>query len=280
MIPSQVNFHKPNSLSEALDLLGGNQDAKLLAGGHSLIPLMKLRLNEPDSVISIGNLEELRGISDSDGSFRIGAGTTHSEIAMHQGLRQVLPVITQAAASIGDIQVRNFGTIGGSIAHADPAADWPGALLASGATLELASQSGQRKVAASDFFQGFFSTALNGDEIITAIIITKPPAGTRSGYLKFAQPASRFAIVGCAALVSGDPIAEIAVAFNGVSDTPFRDAGIEGALKGKTLSEEAIAKAASMAADGRDILSDHHASSAYRHHLAKIYAKRTLNSLM
>ncbi|MDH3651584.1 MAG: xanthine dehydrogenase family protein subunit M [Saprospiraceae bacterium] len=281
MIPSKVEFQKPASLAQALEMLQEKGDSKVLAGGHSLIPLMKLRLNEPSSVVSISNLTELQGIVEEDDHFKIGSATTHAELGNHSNLHNILPVICQTALSIGDIQVRNFGTIGGSIAHADPAADWPGALLATDAVIEIANLDGSREVAAVDFFQGFFTTVLAEHEIITAIKIPIPPAGTRSAYLKFPQPSSRFAIVGCAVVLTGtDPVEKASVAFNGVSEAAFRDPGVESALAGKTLNAQTIEIVSQLAAQGIEVLTDYHASAEYRSHLAKLYTKRTLMSLI
>ncbi|HHM21284.1 MAG TPA: xanthine dehydrogenase family protein subunit M [Bacteroidetes bacterium] len=282
MIPSKLTYHRPGNVNEAIEMLQNyGDDCKILAGGHSLIPVLKLRLNDPEHLVDISGLEELKGIKDNEKSITIGAGTTHAEIADSDLLRQHAPMMPAAAATIGDRQVRNFGTIGGSIAHADPAADWPAVLLAADANVVIKNANGTREVDIDQFFQGLFMTALKEGEIIVAIRIPKTAFNRRSTYVKFHQPASRFAIVGCAAAVAtdGDTVTGARVAFNGVSSKPFRDTGIEKALKGNALNADTIAAATANAADGVSIMSDHFASEAYRKHLAGVYARRALSSL-
>ncbi|MEL6988601.1 MAG: FAD binding domain-containing protein, partial [Bacteroidota bacterium] len=193
-----------------------------------------------------------------------------------------LNLYAEAGHMIGDPQVRNRGTIGGSIAHADPAADWPGILLVSNATIHLAGASGSRSVAGSDFFISLFTTALQEGELITGISVPIPPAGTRSTYQKFVQPASRFALVGCAVMgsVTDGSASNVSVAFNGVSAAPFRDNGVEEAMNGKEANAENIAGASSNAANGKSIMQSHFASEVYRSHLAKVYAKKALSSVL
>jgi aerobic carbon-monoxide dehydrogenase medium subunit len=283
MIPSKVEYHKPQNIDEAIQLLHNfGDDCKILAGGHSLIPIMKLRLNDPENLIDISEIESLKGISDNEKSVTIGAACTHGEIAKNAAIQQHAPMISKAAGMIGDVQVRNFGTIGGSIAHADPAADWPAVLLASNATVVIRNADGTREKDIDQFFQGIFTTALEDGEIITSIRIPKTDFNTNSNYEKFSQPASRFALVGCAAAVSleNGVVNTARVAFNGVSGKPFRDTGIENALTGKPLNSETIVAAVANAADGISILSDHYASEKYRKHLAGVFAKRTLSELM
>ena len=282
MIPSKVEYHKPQNIDEAIQLLQTHGDScKLLAGGHSLIPVMKLRLADPENLIDISGLESLKGISDNEKSISIGAACTHGEIAKNEAVRRHAPMLAKAASMIGDVQVRNFGTIGGSIAHADPAADWPAVLLASNATVLIRNADGTREKDIDQFFQGLFFTALEDGEIITGLRIPKTDFNANSNYEKFAQPASRFALVGCAVAVSlQDGVVSTArVAFNGVSTTPFRDTGIEEALTGKPFNEATINAAVANAADGQEIMSDHFASEKYRKHLASVYAARSLNGL-
>ncbi len=278
MIPTQVEYHRPKTIAEALELLQKfGEDAKILAGGHSLIPAMKLRLSTPAQLIDIANIPDLTGIDDEGDHIVIWAGAKHGEIASSYTIKEHLNMVAEAAGMIGDVQVRNFGTIGGSLAHADPAADWPAVMIAADATFVIASTSGERKVAAADFFQGLFMTDLNEGEILTQIHIPKPPAGTKSTYEKFVQPASRFAIVGCAAM--SDPDCNVRVAFAGVSSKPFRDTGIEEALAGD-MTASSIEAAANKAAEGVSVMSDHFASEKYRRHIAKVYAKRALMKLV
>lgn len=283
MIPSDFKYFRATSVTEALDLLSQNgADAKLLAGGHSLLPAMKLRFNNPGAIVDISGVQELRYIKEDQGYLAIGAGSTHADIAESELVANKIPMIKEAASSIGDIQVRNVGTIGGSIAHADPAADWPASLLAGEADIVITASSGSRTVAASDFFQGLFTTALTEEELITEIRLPIPDAGTNSTYLKFVQPASRFAIVGCAAVVTrtNGTIDKVRLAFTGVSATPFRDHQVEQALEGQDSSEDAIEAAAQHAANDVEVMGDHFASQDYRRHLAKVFAKRALGAII
>lgn len=283
MISTDFSYHRAASVDDALNLLAQHDgNAKVLSGGHSLIPALKLRLNQPEALVDITRIAELRYIRQDGGHIAIGAASTHKDIANSSLLAQHLSMMPQAAALIGDPQVRNVGTIGGSIAHADPAADWPGVLLAADAEIVVKSKSGSRSIAAADFFLGFFTTALEDGEIITEIRVPIPAAGTLSTYQKFMQPASRFAIVGCAAVaqVSGGNFSKVRVAFNGVADGCFRDKNVEQALEGQAASADNIAAAAAQAAQGVSILSDHYAAEDYRQHLAQVYAKRALNALI
>ena len=277
MIPNTFEYHKASSVDDAIQALSSGE-AKILAGGHSLIPAMKLRLNSPGKIVDISKLSDLKYIREAGNQIAIGAGTTHAMIAASDVIQAKLSMMSQAAGVIGDPQVRNAGTIGGSIAHADPSADWPASLLAAGFEVAVKGPGGSRVIAGEDFFQGFYTTALGENEIITEIRVNTPSSGSSSAYAKFMQPASRFAIVGCAALitVSGGVCSDVRIGFTGVSDVAFRDSGVENALKGKAPTADNIAEAASRAAEGIDIMSDHFASETYRKHLAKVYAKRAL----
>lgn len=279
MIPSSFEYHKANSVEEAIQLLSSSgEDAKLLAGGHSLIPTLKLRLNDPDHLIDISKIDALKSITVSDGHLHIGAGCTHHQIASSEAIPAGLEMFSEAGHMIGDPQVRNKGTIGGSIAHADPAADWPGILLAADAIINLAGPNGERGVPASDFFIALFTTALGENELITSVSIPIPAEGTKSTYQKFVQPASRFALVGCAAMAKVDNgnCENVHIAFNGVSASPYRASGVEAALNGNEGSAENIASASAHAAEGKSIMQSHFASEEYRTHLAKVYAKKAL----
>ncbi len=275
MIPSTFTYQKVNSVEEAIKALS-SADSKLLAGGHSLIPTMKLRLSQPSKLVDIGSIAGLRGIKEAGAEIIIGAVSTHQEIASNKIIQSKLPVVAQGAASIGDVQVRNKGTIGGSLAHADPAADWAAVILALDATLAVQGSKGSRKVKATDFFKGMFTTALQEGEIITAIHIPVA-AGSKSAYVKFPQPASRFAIVGCAVVKNGE--GKINIAYTGVSSCPFRDSGAEKVLAGKKLDAGTIQAASNAAVEGMSILEDHYASEKYRKHLAKVYLKRALSAI-
>ena len=279
MIPAKFDYHKANTVDEALSMLKEHgMDAKLLAGGHSLLPAMKLRLNMPGVLIDIARIPELRFIKEEGDEIVIGAASTHHDIARSELLHDHIPMMNEAAELIGDVQVRNMGTLGGSIAHADPAADWPALLLAAEAKIVVKGPDGGRTIDASDFFTGFYMTALEPEEIITEIRLPAPPPNTGTSYQKFMQPASRFAIVGCAAMDTkkGGECDRVRVAFAGVSDTPFRDTAVEAALQGQKPKEENISAAAEKAAADVDIMSDHFASEEYRKHLARVYAKRAL----
>ena len=279
MIPQAVDYKRAGSVSEAISLLAENPDAKILAGGHSLIPAMKLRLNSPSLLIDIARIAELRFIKVGDGAVAIGAASTHYDIISNADIQSRYSAMIEAGEVIGDTQIRNMGTLGGSIAHADPSADWPGVLLALNATVKVEGAGGTREIAAADFFTGFFSTALEEGEIVTEIHIPEPVAGSNSSYQKFVQPASRFAIVGCAAavVINNGLISEARVAFNGVSgEGAFLDEAVSAALVGKAATLETIEAAVAGAAERIDINEDHYASKTYRRHLAKVYAKRAL----
>ena len=205
MYPAQFDYVRATSVAEALQLLSQHEDAKLIAGGHSLIPMMKLRLAQPPTVIDIGRIAELKGITVAGGNVRIGALSTHNEIGNSSELAEHAPFVAEAARHIGDNQVRNRGTIGGNIAHADPGSDLPATLIASGATIHLQGSGGERSVAATDFFIDLLTTDLGEDEVVTAIEVPSLAAKdgkTGSAYLKFEHPASGYAVVGAAAWVS------------------------------------------------------------------------------
>ncbi|GAB3179076.1 FAD binding domain-containing protein [Telluribacter humicola] len=275
MIPYAFDYARPESVEEALDLL--DDDAKILAGGHSLVPALKLRLSAPGKLIDIARIPSLKGIREENGEIVIGAGTTHDEIMKSDLIKQHLPMFAEGAALIGDPMVRHKGTLGGSLAHADPSADWPAMVIAADGEVVLRGKNGSRLVAAADFFIGFYSTALEEGEIITEIRLPVPAEGTRMNYQKFAQPASRFAIVGCS--VVRHPDGSVRVAFTGVSDAPFRDTGVEEALSGQQLTDDVIEAAAAKAAQGVSLNSDHFATEEYRQHLARVYCKRALKAV-
>jgi carbon-monoxide dehydrogenase medium subunit len=277
MIPVVFDYQKVNTIDEAIAALS-SPDSKILAGGHSLIPAMKLRLNQPSKLVDIAGISELKGIEEEDGEIVIGAGTTHAEIANDDLIKRELSFFAQAASIIGDIQIRNYGTIGGSLAHADPAADWPPLVLAADAAIEVKGKNGNRRIKATEFFTGLFSTSLQDDEIITSIRIPVPANGTKTSYQKFEQPASRFAIVGCAVMRLAHGNTNIA--FTGVADHAFRDVHAEQALSGKTIDNDSIHAAVNASLQHIDIMSDRFASKTYRRHLAKVYLKKALEAVM
>ena len=279
MIASSFEYFAPTSVDEALSLLSEHgDDAKILAGGHSLIPAMKLRLAEPSVLIDIQRVEGLKGISESDGRLVIGALATHHELESSDLVNRRVPILAQTAGEIGDVQVRNKGTIGGSLSHADPAADWPATILALDAELKIVGSGGERVVKATDFFEELYTTALEADEILTEICVNIPGENTTGTYLKLHQVASGFALTGVATVLtkSGDVCENIAVGITGVSDVPYRASEVESALAGRALTADNIAAAAERAADGVDILEDIHASEEYRSNLAKVYTRRAI----
>ena len=279
MIPSTFDYHRAASIDEALELLQRHSgDAQILAGGHSLLPSMKLRLSSPSLLIDIGGLAEFGNIGDHSGGVTIGAGATHHCIESSALIQERAPLLAQAAATIGDPQVRNRGTIGGSLAHADPAADYPAALLALEAELVVRRNGGERTIAASDFFVDLFMTGLEEDELIVAVNIPAPKSNTGACYLKFSHPASRFAVCGCAVSVTveGGKCSDVRIGFTGLANAAFRDTGVEDALRGGAVDEASVATAAAKAAAGQELLSDSFAGEDYRRQLARVYAKRAI----
>ena len=279
MIPPKFDYYAPESLQDALELISAHKDdGKILAGGHSLIPLLKLRLSEPETLIDIGRIDGLDQISESDGVVDIGPRVTHSELAYSDVISSRLPLLAAAASVIGDPQVRNVGTVGGNIAHADPASDLPAAMVCLNATVELRSAGGSRSVAIDDFFVDLLTTAVEPDEILTGIRIPVPDAGAGWSYAKLPNPASHYAIVGIAALISveGGKCTSASIGVTGLGATPGRAAGVEAALVGGELSDEVIAEAAEDAVTGFDVLEDIHASTDYREHAARVYARRAI----
>ena len=277
MIPASFEYESPRTLGEALALLASRSDAKLLAGGHSLLPAMKLRVAAPATLIDLGRIEGLSYLRDAGNKIVIGAMTTHAAIAASRLLRAASPLLAATAAHIGDVQVRNRGTIGGSLAHADPAADYPAAILALDAEMVARSERGERVIPARKFFTGLMATALRPNEILTEIRVPKTE-GAGTSYKKFHHPASGFAVVGVAAVVKlrGGKIESAAVGITGVGVSAYRAAAVEAALRGKLLS--AIANAAEKAAGKGEPLSDTYASAEYRRHLAQVFTRRALEA--
>lgn len=280
MIPSAFDYFAPRSLEEAFALLAEHgSEAKLLAGGHSLLPLMKLRLAAPRVVVDLGKVPGLAYIRDDGGTIALGAMTTHAEIEHSELLRRGAPLLAETAAEIGDVQVRNRGTLGGSLAHADPAADYPAAVLALEADFTLTSRTGSRTVAAQDFFVDMLTTALEPGEILTEIRFQADRNRTGSCYLKLHQPASGFAIVGVAARVSLDArrrAEAVRIGITGVAPKAYRALPVEQALLKGALTPKLVAQAASKAAAGVEPLSDLHASARYRKAMAEVFTRRAL----
>ena len=280
MIPAAFTYHRPRTVDAALRLLADHgADAKILAGGQSLLALMKLRLATPVHVIDIGRIAVLRRIRARDGRLHIGALATHWMLESTAAVRRAAPALAETAAAIGDLQVRNLGTIGGSLAHADPAADYPAMVLALDAELALQGREGVRTVPASEFFQGVMTTALRPGELLVEIVV--PVASTRFGaaYLKMPNPASGFALAGVAAAVGldGDGRAtHVRVGVTGVSPVAYRAKAVEEAVVGQEATDELLAQASATAADGIEANTDIHAGAAYRLHLARVLTRRAL----
>jgi len=281
MIPQNFEYSQPNNLNEALALLAGG-NAKVLAGGMSLIPLMKLRLAAPDHLVDLSRVTDLKSIREEAGTIKIGAMTTHWEIEASPLLRSKCPLLAEAASNIGDVQVRNMGTIGGSIAHADPAADYPASLLALEAQVRIASAKRERTLSIADLLVDALTTALEPGEIVREIIVPVEPSGTGVSYQKMVQPASGFAIVGTAARVrkSGGKVSFVHVGITGLAGKAFRATGVEKLLAGTGGSAADVQKAAAVAADGIDANTDLHASAAYRCQMAKVYTARALTQAL
>jgi carbon-monoxide dehydrogenase medium subunit len=280
MIPRSFDYVAPETLDEAVRVLVEHgEEAKLLAGGHSLLPLMKLRLASPKILIDLSRIGGLSGITEERDKIVIGALTTHYEIESSELLKEKCPLLPQTARVIGDVQVRNRGTIGGSLTHADPSADWPAALLALAGELKFNGPNGERRLAAEEFFLGPMTTAIEPTEILTEIRMLVLPRRSGSTYLKMAQQASGFALVGIAVwlrLGRSRLVEEIGVGVTGLSVTPFRAHAVEQRLRGKKLTPKLIAEGASQVAEGSDPLEDLHASAKFRAHLARVYTSRAI----
>ena len=278
MRPAEFEYHRPTSLDEAISLLGEVEGSRAIAGGHSLLPMMKLRLANPPALVDLGSIPGLDGIS-GNGGLTIGALATHASVAASEVAIGIAPVVPETAALIGDRQVRNCGTMGGSVAHADPGADYPTVLKALGATITATGGSGEREIAADDFFRGMFATALEPGELVTSVKVPATGAGTGAAYLKHAHPASRYAVVGVAAVVTVENgnCTSARVTVGGLTAPPV-DASVE-SLVGVTSSEEAIAAAADKVPESLPhVAGDTYASGEYRKHLATVLAQRALRA--
>ena len=282
MIPAPFSYEAPTTIDEALALLAASpDDAKILAGGHSLIPAMKLRLAQPTVLVDIGRIKDLSYIREQDAQILIGAMTTHYQLESSTLLQRICPLLPECASHIGDVQVRNKGTIGGSVAHSDPAGDWPAAIIALGAEMIAVGKNGDRAIKADDFFIDLLTTALSAGEILREIRIPKPTGRFGHAYEKVRHPASGFAVVGVAvALQKGSAGAceSAAVAITGVASKAYRAGSVEKALQGQQFNEQTIAAAASPATDGVDANSDLYASEDYRRHLAEVYSRRAIHA--
>jgi carbon-monoxide dehydrogenase medium subunit len=274
MIPAKFDYEAPESLEEAIKTLAeGGEDAKLLAGGHSLLPLMKLRLAAPSLLVDLRKVPGLHGISRGDGSWRIGAMTPHAELEHSPDLG----LASQVAATIADPQVRNRGTIGGSLAHGDPASDLPGVLVAAEGTVTVQGPDGQRTIAAADLFENYMETAIAPTEVLTEIHMPTFD-GWGHGYQKFNRRSEDWAMVAVSALVkqTGDICEDVRIALTNMGPVPLRASAVEEALRGQPLTADAIARASEQAADGTDPPADLNASADYKRHLARVLCRRAL----
>jgi carbon-monoxide dehydrogenase medium subunit len=282
MFPAKFGYIAAHSVEEAVQLLSKHgEEGKLLAGGHSLIPAMKLRLASPRYLIDLGPIPGLRGVRVDGNTLAIGALTVHAEILSSELVRKHLPGLVDAASVIGDVQVRNRGTIGGSVAHADPAADFPVILRALNASFVLHSPTGNRTVAADEFFLDFFTTALAPNEMLTEVRVPLPPSGVGTAYAKLAHPASGYVVVSAGALITrqqSGSCASARVAMGGLGSVPIRAVATEIELQGKALTSHVVAAAVAKAADQTDPDGDSYASGDYKRHMATVLARRAIES--
>jgi len=281
MYPAAFDYHAPTTVKDALKLLGKLDDAKLLAGGHSLIPMMKLRLAQPKHLIDLGKVKGLGGVKEEKGVIVVGAMTTHWEVESSKVLKAKVPVVSETAAVIGDPAVRNKGTIGGSLAHGDPAADMPASAIALGFEFVCEGPKGKRTVKVDDWFKGLMETALKDTELLTTIRIPVWAAGSGACYMKFPHPASRFAIVGVCAAVTldkGGVCKKVGVGVTGAGTRAVRAKTVEAALLNKPLDAKTIEAAAQKAADGVDVQADLQGSVEYKSHLCRVFARRALEA--
>ena len=280
MYPAPFEFHRAASVEDAIGLLQTyGDDAKLIAGGHSLLPVMKLRLAAPEHLIDISRIESLRGVTDAGDHLVIGALTTHQEIARDELIRTHLPVLSETADLVGDRQVRNRGTFGGALAHADAAADYPAAILALEAELVATGPNGTRTIPAGEFFLDLLTTALEPNEVLTEIRIPKVPGRTGANYQKLANQASGYAVVGVAAVITlgeDGTVASARIGITGTGASATRASAAEAALTGKAPDEATIKAAADLADQGIDPLSDLSASAEYRLAVTKGLARRAI----
>jgi carbon-monoxide dehydrogenase medium subunit len=281
MAAAKFDYHAPSSVEEALELLNSNDDAKILAGGHSLIPMMKTGLAAPATLVDLGKVDGLSYVNEANGGLAIGAMTTYQELASSDVVAANAAVLGEAAATVADPQVRNMGTIGGSLAHADPAGDLPAVAVALDAQIVATSSAGERVISADEFFIDLFTTALGPDEILTEIRIPTLGSGAGAAYAKMANKASHYAIVGVAAVVSvddGGNCTSARIGVTGAGASASRATESESRLVGSSLEDAAIFSAAGHAADGIELNEDIHASAEYREHLTKVFALRAIRS--
>ncbi|MDI3257052.1 MAG: xanthine dehydrogenase family protein subunit M [Kyrpidia sp.] len=280
MIPASFAYERAQSVREAVELLESHQgEAKVLSGGHSLIPLLKLRLTSPTVLVDIGGIAELKGISAEGDRLVVGALTTHAEVAASPEVRRHLPLLAEAARQVGDLQVRNRGTVGGNIAHADPASDLPAVALALDAVITVEGPAGRSEVPVEDFILGPLLTALGGSDVVVSVAFPIPKGKWKGAYEKYPHPASGYAVAGVAAVIGvddGGTIRDARVGITGVGDMPYRARDVEAALVGNPATEEVVRRAAERADAEGSFSGDLFASEDYRRHLSKVYTRRAL----
>jgi carbon-monoxide dehydrogenase medium subunit len=282
MFPANFAYVAARSIEEALQLMAKHgEEGKLLAGGHSLIPAMKLRLQSPQTLIDLGTVPGLRGVRVDGNQIIIGALTIHADVAASDLVRKHVAGLSDAASVIGDMQVRNRGTIGGSVAHADPAADLPVILTALNASFVVQSSSGNRTIAADDFFTDFYTTAMDANEILTEIHVPIPAPGSGTAYAKLPHPASGYVVVSAGALITRQPsgaCVSARVSIGGLGSGPIRAIATEMELQGKPLTPQIIAAAAAKAAEETDPVDDSYAGAEYKRHVATVYARKAIEA--
>ena len=285
MYPAAFDYYRADSVGEAIDLLGTHEGAELLAGGHGLFPLMKTHEHSPSVLVDIGRVDGLSGVSLDDGTVSVGALTTHAEMAASDVLEEHATALADAAGELGDFQVRNGGTFGGNVAHADPRSDPPAALLALGGEVNAEGPDGERTIDVDDFFEGAFETALDPGELVTSIAVPAHGPDEASAYVRYRNPLSGYALVGVGVALWTDDgrVATVRVAATGVLDAPFRLDAVEAALTGSKLDADVAADAAAEAAaglDAEDVQSDVQASGAYRLGVLPTYTRRALSAAL
>jgi carbon-monoxide dehydrogenase medium subunit len=277
MYAAPFEYHRPANLQEAIALLGElGDDARLIAGGHSLVPLLRMRLAQPDHLIDIRRVQSIRRFRDEREALVVGAGVTHAMIERAELVRSRMPILAEVAGLMGDPATRNMGTIGGNLAHADPASDWPAVTLALGADVAVAGAQGERRIAAGAFSRGLLITALEPTEMITSIRFPAPPPRTGSAYAKHPHPASRFALCGVAALITLDDAGRMSrarIAITGLGQTPARANAAETALLHEKPEAETIRRASDLASEGLDLIADANGSIAWKAQLARAYTR-------
>jgi carbon-monoxide dehydrogenase medium subunit len=281
MIPTSFDYVRASSLRDALSALAAGDGTKVIAGGHSLLPIMKFRLAQPARLVDISRLEELKGITENRRGARIGAATTYREVLESALLRERFPLLIEATETVGDLQVRNRGTIGGGLAHADPASDMPAVMLALDATFNVRSKRGRRSLRAREFFQGAFTTLLAEDELLTEIVLPPMPNGAGSTYLSHDHPASGYAIVAAAVIVARKrrTVSHAIVALTGVGEVAYLASSAE-SLVGSTGDPNALAGVADQVTAGIEVAGDSHAPAEYRRHLASVVTRRALETAL